>query len=61
MDNMKYYMCKTDFEYELGFASGGNRVFSSIEDLKEYLPCWEDCSIVEVEVNYVKTVVEENL
>ena len=54
----KLYMCKTDFEYDFGFAQGGNRVFASLEDAKHYLKCWESCGIVEVEVNYVSTVVE---
>ena len=54
----KLYMCKTDFEHELGYDMQGSRVFPSIEDLKNHLMCWESCGIVEVEVNYVKTVVE---
>lgn len=52
------YMCKTDFECELGRASGGNTVFPSIEDAKKRLKCWEGCGIVEVKVTYVRTVIK---
>ena len=56
-----YYMCKTDFDYELGYASGGNRVYASVEDLKYYCPCVESCGIVAVKVEYVYTVQDEKL
>ncbi len=55
------FMCQIDFEDELYRASGGNKVYPSIEDLKEDHPCWESCGIVEVRVQYVRTVVEQNL
>ncbi len=48
------YMCLTDFECELGGASGGNRVYPSIENLKEYKPCAMECGIVEVRVYGVR-------
>ena len=51
-------MCKTDFEYELGYAAGGNSVYSSLEDLKECRPCVECCGIVAVKIEYVCTVEE---
>ena len=54
------YMCKTDFEYELGCAAGGNRIFPSITDLKKHKSCWETCGIVKVSVRYIATEVEEN-
>lgn len=44
------YMCSVDWECELGAASGGNRVFPSVEDLKRNHKCWEGCGIVEVKV-----------
>ena len=53
-----YYMCKTDFEYELGYAAGGNSVYSSLEDLKECRPCVDFCGIVAVKIEYVCTVEE---
>ena len=52
------YMCRTDFECELGHAKGGNIVFPSIADAKENLKCWESCGIVEVEVTFKKVVIE---
>lgn len=55
------YMCMIDFECELGAAMDGNKVYPSIEDLKADHECWESCGIVEVRVQYVRTVVEQNL
>ena len=51
------YMCKVDFECELGMADGGNRVFPSVENLKKHRKCYDQCGIVEVEVSF-KSVVE---
>ncbi len=45
------YLCKTDYDYELGNASGGCKLYSSIEDLKKHLSCWEECGVLEVEVS----------
>lgn len=54
------YMCKTDFDFELGIASDGIEVYSSIEDLKEWRPCVEGCGIVKVEVRLVEVIQPEN-
>lgn len=56
--SVKGYMCKTDYEFELGQASGGNTVFPSVEDAKKNLKCWGSCGLVEVEVVYVKELTE---
>ena len=52
------YMCKIDYDYELGNNSDGTLVYPSIEALKECHTCWEGCGIVEVRVSYIKTIVE---
>ncbi|MTH96538.1 hypothetical protein [Roseibium sp. RKSG952] len=54
------YMCKTDFDCELGRAKGGNPVYPSIEDLKESRSCWNECGIVKVRVEHVETILEDN-
>ena len=54
------YMCKVDYELELGAASGGNVVYPSINDLKERRKCVEGCGIVKVAVSLVEVVQEEN-
>lgn len=54
------YMCKTDYDYELGYAAGGNRVHPSIEDLRRCHPCVDSCGIVEVEV-ILRKVIQESL
>ena len=61
------FMCSTDFRHGLGEASGGTKLFSSIEDLKENSPCVtcakEDhpCGIYEVEVRLVKIIQESTI
>ena len=50
------YMCLTDYEHELGEASGGTPVYASIEDLKATRSCVSECGIVAVRVMYVKTI-----
>ena len=52
------YMCSIDFECELGSASGGNKVYPSIEDLKDHHPMWKECGISKVFVTRTKVVVE---
>jgi hypothetical protein len=50
------YMCRTDFEYELGAASGGNAVYPSMADIKARRSCAAACGIVEVEVRFRRLV-----
>lgn len=44
------YMCRIDFECELGAALGGNTIYPDIEDCREKRGCTDHCGIVEVEV-----------
>lgn len=50
------YMCRIDWEYEIGAACGGNRVYGSVDDLKREHNCASDCGIVEVEVHFRRIV-----
>ena len=52
------FMCLTDFECELGGASGGNTVYASITDCKARRKCTDTCGIVEVKVTAVRVVQE---
>jgi len=53
------YMCKIDYDYELGNALGGTKVYSSIEDLVENHECADDeCGIVEVKVDLSEIIKE---
>jgi hypothetical protein len=54
------YMCKVDFECEIGLACDGNHIYPSIEDLKEYRKCVSQCGIVKVAVVAVEVVQEED-
>ena len=52
------YMCKIDFDCELGAASGGNHVYPSIGDLRDNRGCIALDNIVEVDVREVKVVLD---
>lgn len=52
------YMCRTDFECEIGIASGGNVVYASAEDCKRSRRCTPACGIVEVAVTFRKIIEE---
>jgi len=56
---MHGYMCKVDFECELGFAEGGNTVYPSVENLKERRKCTPQCGIVKVAVRCLEVVQAE--
>jgi hypothetical protein len=44
------WMCKMDFDYELGQAYGGTTVHPSLEDLKDRRKCVEHCGTQQVRV-----------
>ena len=50
------YMCRIDWECEIGGASGGNCVYASVDDLKKHRSCVESCGIVEVAVSFRRVV-----
>ena len=50
------YMCKVDWDWELGDALGGSKIYPSIEDLKEIHTCWEECGIVKVKISFVEKI-----
>lgn len=52
------YMCLTDFECELGAASGGNVVYPSVDDLRANRRCVDGCGIAEVKIIGVRVVQE---
>lgn len=54
------YMDKVDFDYELGGAAGGNKVYPSITNLQGCQPCTESCGIVEVEVKLRRVIRESD-
>ena len=57
-DSVVGFMCRIDFECELGSASGGNSVFPSVSDLRRCHQMADECGIVMVEVRAVEIVVE---
>jgi hypothetical protein len=50
------YMCGVAWQHELGHALGGNKLYPSVEDLKESSKCTDQCGVVEVNVELVKWV-----
>lgn len=55
------YMCKIDFDCELGKAPVGSVVYPDVDDLKSNHDCWKSCGIVKVSVSYIETIVEQDL
>lgn len=54
------FMCKVDFDHELGEALGGNRVFPDEADCEKDRGCIDTCGMVEVEVRLKRVVREDN-
>jgi hypothetical protein len=54
------FMCKTDFDSELGHATDGDKVYPSVDALKAERECVVECGVVEVEVSLVRVVAYEN-
>jgi len=52
------YMCKTDFDYELGHADDGNKVYPSERALREHQKCVSTCGFVKVKVTLVEVCLE---
>ena len=58
---IKVYTCGIDFQHELGEVLDYVKVYSTIEDLKRQVKCWEQCGIVELEVSLSKWVEPQKL
>jgi len=54
------YMCKADFDCELGDAPGYCRVYTSLSELRAGRECVAQCGIVEVRVELINVVQESN-
>jgi hypothetical protein len=54
------FMCKIDWDHELGNAYGGNTIHPSEESLRDKHKCTDECGIVEVEVTLVRVVKESD-
>jgi hypothetical protein len=60
----KMYMCGVDWQHELCEApdlEGRAPLYSSVEELKRLRTCWEECGIVEVEIQVTKWVQKQDL
>lgn len=44
------FMCKVDFDHELGAAADGVPVYPSLGSLKHQRPCVAECGVVRVRV-----------
>jgi hypothetical protein len=61
MDEPKFgYMCKTEYDWEVGEALGASRIYCSVDDLKNNRKCVENCGIVKVKIEMVEIVQPEN-
>lgn len=54
------YMCRTEYDYELGYADGGSLIYNSIDDLKKCRSCLDECGIVEVQIELRRVVRPSN-
>ena len=52
------YMCRIDWDCELGSAADGNKVFPSIDCLKKHHPMASECGIVKVRVDLLDVIEE---
>lgn len=57
-DSKVGYMCQTDWDWEIGEALGGTKIYSSANDLKRERKCVENCGIVKVKVELIEVVDE---
>lgn len=57
-EEITVFMCKTAWDYEVGSALGGNRIYPDEQDCRENCKCAEGCGIVEVKMSFVRTVQE---
>jgi hypothetical protein len=55
------FMCKIDWECELGMAAGGTTVYPDLEDLKSHRVCVDRCGIVEVVTSLVRVIKDTSL
>lgn len=53
------FMCKVDWDHELGAALGGNTIYPSEADLIANKKCTDECGLVEVEIR-LKRVIRES-
>lgn len=54
------FMCKTDFDHELGSASDGVKVYPSERALRQERRCVDECGIVKVRVTLAEVVQPSN-
>jgi hypothetical protein len=60
---MKLYACGSDWQLEIGNADtvqGRMPLYSSIEELKAFRTCWEECGIVVLELTEAEWAVAQN-
>jgi len=56
---VEVYLDGTDWRYEIGHAADGNRVYPSVDCLKEENKCWDECGIVKCKLVFMETVIPE--
>jgi hypothetical protein len=50
------YMCLTDWDHEIGYASDGNKVYPSEAALRRERRCADECGVVEVTVTLSRVI-----
>ena len=55
---VKAYMCKTDWEHHVPDDDRGCHIYFTKEDAIGERKCIKGCGLVELEIKYVKTILE---
>ena len=56
--SVRGFICRTDWECEIGGVGSGSKVYPSVADLKRHRECYAECGIVEVRVSLMRVVEE---
>jgi len=55
-EGFEAYMCLTDFDWEQGNPIKGNRIFSTLEGLRDEFSCIDGCGYAKVRVSLSEAV-----
>jgi hypothetical protein len=46
-----FFICQTDWDFELGEALGGTEVFCSLKDIQNKRVCAKSCGVYKITIN----------
>ena len=61
MEDTKFgYMCKTEFDWEIGETTGAYGIYATVEELKDKCKCVKSCGIIKVAISFVEVIKQED-